>query len=173
MIGATDDLSALYAYSRWADEKVLGSLRALPPDAYVRELGGGWPSIRATWVHLAGATEAWARRLGGEDATRLPSVEELPALEDASRLLLAGHDSLAAIVASIPAARMTEPFTWKNLKGIPKTAPLFSVLRHVVNHGTYHRGQISSMVRRVGGAPVQTDMVLWGIELHERDHPSR
>jgi uncharacterized damage-inducible protein DinB len=168
-----DELSSLYAYSRWADERVLGALRALPREEYERELGGGWPSLRATWVHLAGATDAWHRRFSGEDAMRLPTAEELPGLEDAARLLLSAHDRLAPFVAALAPARLAGPFTWKNLKGIEKTAPFWSVLRHVVNHGTYHRGQISSMIRRVGGTPVSTDMVVWGIELHEAAGASR
>lgn len=163
-----DDLASLYAYSRWADERVLDSLRALPRADYERELGGGWPSLRATWVHLAGATEAWVVRFDGRDATRLPTVEELPDLEDAARVLVTAHDQLAPFVSVLPAGRLEEPFTWKNLKGVAKTAPFWTVLRHVVNHGSYHRGQISSMVRRVGGKPAATDMVLWGIEVHER-----
>ena len=54
------------------------------------------------------------------------------------------------------------------LKGEPKIAPFWAVLRHVVNHGTYHRGQISSMVKRVGGKPISTDMVVWGIEANDK-----
>ncbi len=163
-----DDLSSLYAYSRWADERVASALRSLPEGDYVREVGGGWPSVRATWVHLAGATDAWARRFSGVDATRLPTVEELPGVEDAVRLLFAAHERLAAFVAALPASRAGEPFTWKNLKGESRTAPFWVVLRHVVNHGSYHRGQISSMVRRLGGKPVSTDMVVWGISLLEK-----
>jgi uncharacterized damage-inducible protein DinB len=53
-----------------------------------------------------------------------------------------------------------------------KTAPLWAVLRHVVNHQTYHRGQISSMLRRLGAKPVSTDMVVWGIVIHEAGMPA-
>jgi uncharacterized damage-inducible protein DinB len=41
-------------------------------------------------------------------------------------------------------------------------------VRHVVNHQTYHRGQISSMLRRLGHAPKATDMVVWGIDVASR-----
>ncbi len=163
-----DDLSSLHAYSRWADERVAAALAALPREEYERELGGGWPSIRATWVHLAGATDAWAIRLGGVDATRLPSIDELPDLAAATGLLRSAHVKLAAYFQANPAPRADETFTWKNLQGVARTAPLWAVLRHVVNHGTYHRGQISSMIRRVGGKPVSTDMVVWGIETFEK-----
>ena len=61
-IGSTDDLAPLYAYNAWANGRVLESLRALPEADYVKEQGGGWPSLRSTFVHLAGATDAWAER---------------------------------------------------------------------------------------------------------------
>lgn len=159
-----DSLESLYAYDRWATERMLRSVRAVSAVDYVRELGGGWPSIRGTLVHLAGATDAWATRFSGAEATRLPTVDELPAFGDAEALLLSAGERLRALVPAFSPERLAGPFTWTNLSGAERTAPLWSVVRHAVNHGTYHRGQIASMVKRVGGTPLATDMVFWGIE---------
>jgi uncharacterized damage-inducible protein DinB len=159
-----DDLSSLYSFNEWANARVLDTLRALPEADYAREQGGGWPSLRATFVHLAVATDAWAERFSGRDATRLPTADDLPGLEDAARVLLAAQEKHARLLPTFDAARLAGPFAWKNLKGETKTAPFWVVVRHVVNHQTYHRGQISSMVRRLGHAPKSTDMVVWGIE---------
>lgn len=163
-----DDLFSLYAYNAWANARVVDSLRPLTEEQYVRELGGGWPSIRATWVHIAGATDAWARRFSGTDATSLPKESELPNLEDAISLANDAQHRLEAFLSALSPGRVAGPFSWKNLKGEEKTAPFWAVLRHVVNHASYHRGQVSSMVKRVGGAPKSTDMVLWGIEIQSR-----
>jgi len=163
-----DDLFSLYDYNKWANARVIGSLRPFSPEEYTRELGGGWPSIRATFVHLAGATDAWAERFGGKDVTVLPTPEQVPAFEDAATLLQGAETKLDAFLATLAPEKTAGAFTWKNLKGEPKTAPFWAVLRHVVNHGTYHRGQISSMVKRVGGKAIATDMVVWGIEANEK-----
>ncbi len=162
-----DDLLSLYAYSRWADTRTVESIRSLPPDAYTQELGGGWPSLRATLVHLAGATHAWAERFAGRDATRLPTEAEVPALDDAVKLLFGAHGVLEAFLHTVTPEQQAGPFTWKNLQAKERTAMFWVVLRHVANHGSYHRGQIASMVRRLGGKPLPTDMVLWGIERWE------
>ncbi|HEV8266884.1 MAG TPA: DinB family protein [Thermoanaerobaculia bacterium] len=162
-----DDLLSLYAYNKWANARVLDSLRSLSADDYTRELGGGWPSLRATLVHLAGATDAWAERFGGRDVTVLPTPEQVPTLENAATLLRGAETKLDAFLSTLAPEKPAGAFTWKNLKGEPKTAPFWAVLRHVVNHGTYHRGQISSMVKRVGGKPIATDMVVWGIEIQK------
>jgi len=163
-----DDLISLYAYNSWANARVLESLRALSEADYAKEQGGGWPSLRATLVHIAGATDAWAERFSGRDTTRLATIEQLPGLEDAARVLLAAEEKHVRLLPTFTPERLAGPFAWKNLKGETKTAPFWVVVRHVVNHQTYHRGQISAMVRRLGHAPKSTDMVVWGIEISPR-----
>ena len=160
------ELLSLYDYNEWANGRVITMLRSLPEADYVREMGGGWPSVRATFVHLAGATDAWAERFSGADVLVLPKESALPKLEDAVAVLLRAHAKHRAHVESLTREKLDCPFSWKNLSGEVKTAPFGIVVRHVVNHQTYHRGQISSMVRRLGHAPVATDMVRWGIEVH-------
>lgn len=168
MNAPADDIAALFAYNAWANEKTVASVRALPAEAYTRELGGGWPTLRATLVHLASATDAWAERLEGRDATRLQTVEEVPTLADAEALLSLAQRRLETILPAFTPDRLREPFAWRNLQLEVRTAPTWVVLRHVVNHASYHRGQVSSMVRRLGGTPAPTDMVRWGIELLSR-----
>jgi uncharacterized damage-inducible protein DinB len=161
----SDDAVSLFAYNRWANARMLAAVRPLPEADYVREVGGGWPSVRATLVHLAGATQAWVERLSGRDATRLPAPAEFPRFRDAEALLLKAEDSLDAFLPSFTPERLVTPFRWRNLQNTERTAPLWTVVRHVVNHSTYHRGQISSMVRSLGGTPLPTDLLLWGIEV--------
>ena len=167
-----DDLASLYAFNRWADSRVVHALRALDEEQYGRELGGGWPSVRATFVHVAGATWAWTERIAGRDCTKLHTVELLPHLEDAVTVLNEAHDRLDGIVAAATPERKNETFVWKNLAGAEKKAPFWVILRHDVNHESYHRGQISSMVKRLGAKPIATDLVLWGIETFEKESAS-
>jgi uncharacterized damage-inducible protein DinB len=162
-----DDLLALQDYNLWANRLLLESLAPLSHDEYVREMGGGWPSVRSTLVHLAGATRAWAERFDGRDATLLPTAEEVPALADAARMLNEADGRVSAFLATLGPERLAAPLVWKNLKGEPKSAPLWAVLRHTVNHASYHRGQVAAMLKRLGGRPVATDLVRWAIERHE------
>lgn len=162
-----DDLFALLDYNLWANRLLARSLAPLSREDYVREMGGGWPSLRATLVHLAGATRAWAERFEGRDATTLPTVEEVPTLADALRMLDEADARIAAFLATLTPERLAAPLVWKNLKGEPKAAPLWAVLRHVVNHASYHRGQAAAMLKRLGGTPAPTDLVRWAIERHE------
>jgi uncharacterized damage-inducible protein DinB len=37
--------------------------------------------------------------------------------------------------------------------------PLWQSLQHLANHGTYHRGQISTLLRQLGTKPILTDLI--------------
>ena len=161
-----DDLFALHDYNLWANRLLLESIAPLSHEDYVREMGGGWPSLRATLVHLAGATRAWAERLDGRDATALPTADDVPTFADAAAMLNDADARISAFLATRTPERLTTPFSWKNLMKEEKTAPLWTVLRHVVNHASYHRGQAAAMLKRLGGKPLPTDLVRWAIERH-------
>jgi uncharacterized damage-inducible protein DinB len=158
-----DSLSAMFEYNRWADERLLTACGQLTNEQYAREIGGSFPSIRATVAHHAGALRAWGTRFEGGDVRSLPSETEVPDAETAMRLIVEGHEALLR-EAGRPAEELNQIFTYRSLRGIMVSLPRWAVLRHVVNHGTYHRGQIANMMRQVGAAPPSTDYFLWAME---------
>jgi uncharacterized damage-inducible protein DinB len=156
-----DDLPALYRYHRWADEQYLAALARLTPEQYVARLGGSFPSVRATFVHLLAAAIIWEQRLSGQQVTTVPDEEEYPSYAAAAARLREQHDRLAAIVARTTPAALASTFDYRNTRGEEVSLPLWAVLRHVVNHGTYHRGQLANMLRLLGETPPATDLSLW------------
>jgi uncharacterized damage-inducible protein DinB len=163
----TDDLPSLFAFHRWADERMLDACRKLAPGQYAEPepFEVGWPTIRSIVVHLAWANQVWATRFLGEPQPP-PIVEtDLPTLDDAASLLLAGHDRFAnEVLPPLTPERLAANFTYRNYKGVMGAVPLWAALRHVVNHGTYHRGQVASKLKRRGIDPPVTDLVFWAIE---------
>ncbi|CAA9368248.1 MAG: hypothetical protein AVDCRST_MAG89-4314, partial [uncultured Gemmatimonadetes bacterium] len=53
--------------------------------------------------------------------------------------------------------------------GSGATLPLATLVRHSANHSTYHRGQLASMLRRLGAAPPSTDLLVFAVEQSQRD----
>jgi uncharacterized damage-inducible protein DinB len=53
------------------------------------------------------------------------------------------------------------PVNFITAKGLNVTQPFWQTLYQVVNHGTYHRGQVTNMVRILGRQPVTTDIFLF------------
>lgn len=158
-----DDLPSLLAYNRWADATILEAVRRLSPEDYVKEPVPGWASVRATVVHAAGALNIWARRLDGETVTARPTEAEVPTVDDAERLLRTGHDAFDRLYAAMTPERLASVWTYHDLTGAARRTPVWSVFRHVVNHATYHRGQVSSKLKRFGIQAPDTDLVYWAL----------
>jgi uncharacterized damage-inducible protein DinB len=159
-----DDLASLHAFNRWANDRVLDAVRKLTPDQYVQEPVPGWTSVRATLVHVADATDIWARRLQGENPAARATEADVPTVEDAARLLAKGHDAFDRLVATLTPEQLELVWSYCNFEGKDLRLPLWAVYRHVVNHASYHRGQIASKLGRLGVTPPSTDLVVWAIE---------
>ena len=158
-----DELADLYAYNAWANDRTIASVEALSDEEYARVLGGGWPSVADTLAHLASATRAWDERFAGRSPERLLTAKDLPRRGDAAAMLRAADAALAERVrASTPADR-EKILAYTNIQGKTKKVPAWAVFRHAVNHASYHRGQIASMVRMLGKEPKATDLVFWAI----------
>jgi uncharacterized damage-inducible protein DinB len=160
-----DTLASMFEYNRWADERLLTACGQLTEEQYAREIGGSFPSIRATVAHHAGALRAWGTRFEGGQVTALPSESEVPDVETALRLVVEGYETLVR-EAGRAGEELNQIFTYRSLRGFMVSLPRWALLRHVVNHGTYHRGQIANMMRQVGAAPPSTDFFLWAMEQH-------
>ncbi len=81
------------------------------------------------------------------DRSALPGEAELPTLDDDARLLAVAQDRLD---------RLAAPFVYRNTRGRAASLPLWAALRHVVNHASYHRGQVASKLKRFGVEPPVT-----------------
>ncbi|WP_435008602.1 DinB family protein [Tundrisphaera lichenicola] len=160
----TDDLATLFAYNRWADARVLEACRSVPADRYAAEVAPGWASLRSTIVHMAGAAQIWAKRFHGETSMKFYEESDLPTLDEAAQLLASAQDRLESLVAGQTPETLEAPFTYRNMRGITASAPLWAALRHVVNHATYHRGQVASKLKQLGVEPPVTDFVFYAIE---------
>ena len=160
----TDDFPTLFLYHREADALYVDAIRGLS-DAQYEEAEGfevGWPSIRAILVHLAGANDIWARRFLGDSPTHRITVAELPTLDGAAMLLSSAHDRFAnQVLPAMTPERLASVWTYRDVQGKPWSVPMWAALRHVVNHGTYHRGQLASKLKRRGVDPPVTDFVSW------------
>jgi len=159
----TDDFEALFDFNRWANVRMLGACRQLSAEQYAAEPVPGWTPVRTTVVHLAVVTEAWLRSLAGDPDDKYLTEPDLPTVADAERLIERAYRHFEAIRPTLTPDWLATPRT---IRGRTRTAvlPPWVVLRHVVNHSTYHRGQVASKLKRFGVVQPETDLVLWAFE---------
>lgn len=151
----------LYAYNAWANDRILDAVEALDAEAFTRDLGGSFGSIRGTLVHLVSAEWVWLERWKGRSPSGLDTGWTLETVADLRGRLADVERERSVFLARLDDGALEAPLEYQNTRGEPFRSPLWRLLRHVVNHGTWHRGQISLQLRLLGRPGVSTDMVLF------------
>ena len=157
------DIAALIshyaAYDIWANTRIADRLSNEPDSVLDASIKSSFPSLRATLMHIRNAEAAWFQRMSG--------IQQVWPAEPSEALgtFLKHVTVMCDYARSLSSYDLLAEASYKDLKGNTHTAPRWQALMHCFNHGSYHRGQIASMLRRIGGHPLQTDMILWGIEL--------
>ena len=159
----TDDFVALYAFNRWANDKMLDACRKLTPEQYAAEPTPGWAPVRFTVYHIAVVTDGWLRGLINDPDQSFPTEAEVATPDDAARLLDRAYRNLDALLPTLTPELLATPRTFSR-RGRTIVLPPWVVLRHVVNHTTYHRGQVASKLKRFGIQQPETDLVYWALE---------
>jgi uncharacterized damage-inducible protein DinB len=153
------DVTELFAYDAWANARVFEVAEALTPERLQARLASSFPSVRDTLGHLVGAAWIWLRRWRGESpAAPAWTRAELPEIR---RQLAIVETDRAAFLAGLTDADFDRPFDYRNLKGEPQHDRLGGTLLHVVNHGTYHRGQVATQLRQLACTPPNTDLIAY------------
>ena len=151
-----NDLLDLLAYHRWATERTLEAVSTLEPEDFTHEITSSFPSVRDTLVHTLGADRAWLGRLEGQAPTRVEPTE----YPDVATLRTAWTGVLErwpVVVAGFQ--NENAPVTYRSFAGDPFTNTLGEIVRHAVNHGTYHFGQVTTMLRQLGAQPIGLDLI--------------
>ncbi len=160
----------LYEFNRWANRRVIGAIGALREDEFRRDLGNSFPSVRDTLVHILAAEWSWLERWSGNTPGADPDHWPALDLDGVRKELEAVEERQIAFVRSLDADAMRRDVRYRSMAGDERAEPLGWLLRHVVNHSSYHRGQIVTMLRQLGAPAVATDLVLFYRE-HVRVSP--
>lgn len=153
-------LTQLVAYNVWASQKVGESIAELSLAQFHQKLGGSFPSIQETVQHLLQADWLWVQRLKESADHLLPADWETntpAAIVSQWHLVLSELIQVAEQLENTPAKLIS----FKTRNGVPYAMPVEDIVQHVVNHGTYHRGQLINMLKMVGANLSSTDYILW------------
>lgn len=158
MSSAGRELEALVRYSAWASKRLLDFAAGVPEADLRREIPNSHGGILKTFQHIFYADRVWLARL--EQAPVMPGLDPAPgpSVADLDRSWWPLLDRLTAYAAAEdPAARLT----FRLHSGAVHTLERGQIIRHVVNHATYHRGQVAAMLRQSGHTPPSTDLLYY------------
>ena len=154
------DRQTLLDYHYWARDRLLAALEPLTTDQFNRDLGSSFKSIRETVVHTYAAEWAWYSRWQGQSPTALMTSDAFPDVAALRQAWTEQEQKTRAFLEDVGDQGLTRVFEYKLLSGQPGATPLWQMLQHVVNHASYHRGQVTTMLRQLGVEPPKSmDMI--------------
>ncbi len=154
------DLRLLLDYHYWARDRVLEAASALTPEQFTRDLGSSFRSVRDTLAHIYAAEWAWYQRWQGASPTALLPADQFPDVRTLRAAWNEHEAKMRAFLDSLGEHGIDRVFEFKLLNGQPGSSIFWQNLQHVVNHGSYHRGQVTTMFRQLGVSPAKSmDMV--------------
>lgn len=154
-----DEIQLLYDYNAWANHRSLAAAEKLTNQQFVKPLGSSFSSVRDTLAHIYGAEWIWLERFQGRSPSGLPNVKDFEDLASLRERWLAHEERLLSFVRGLTQANLDREMEYKTLKFGVYSNPLWQSMQHVVNHGTYHRGQVTTMLRQLGAEPILTDLM--------------
>ena len=141
------------AYNTWSNDRMLADLIAagdIPDDAM--RLAG----------HLAGAERLWLGRL--VHARQRPEVWPDLSMDQLTAQLRELAHAWRGYGQSLSDARIGDAVSFENRRGDELSASSEDVLSHVLNHSTYHRGQVARILRQAGHQVTSTDWMRFVFE---------
>lgn len=150
------DAKALLDYHYWARDRVLDAVATLEDAAFVAPRGSSFSSIRDTLAHTFFAERAWYSRWQGNSPTQFPPFDQFP---DAASLRGAWREleqQVRAFVESLTDEDLQRVLRYRLLSGAEASSSMSQMIQHVVNHASYHRGQVTTMLRQAGASPAKS-----------------
>lgn len=160
-----DEFRTLYDYNSWANHRAMDACAALSNEQFTKDLGSSFRSVRDTLAHIMLGEWIWLERFQGRSPNTMPTADPYPDLAALKARWAEIERNLLALVAGLKQEDIDGVFEYETMiYGVYKN-PLGQSLQHLVNHGTYHRGQVATMLRQLGVKPVETDLMHF---YHER-----
>jgi uncharacterized damage-inducible protein DinB len=157
-----ESLRKLYDYNYWARDRQLEACSKLTAEQFLRPMGSSFGSLRDTLAHLLAVEWVWLERFQGRSPQAIPGW--LDALETVTSMRERWQDvecGLRRYLGDLRPETLARPLSYVNLKGEAWTYPLGQALFHLVNHQTYHRGQVTTLLRQLGGESVAVDFLVY------------
>ena len=147
------ELRTLLDYHYWARDRIVAAVATLTPEQFTKDLGSSFPSVRDTLAHMVGAETAWLLRWQGESPSALLPASQFPNAATVKKTWSALEKKLRAYFDHLGEQGINKVISYKLLNGTPGASPFWQMLQHVVNHASYHRGQVVTLLRQLGAQP--------------------
>jgi uncharacterized damage-inducible protein DinB len=154
-----EDIRLLYDYNSWANRRSLEAAAALSTEQFTKPLGSSFSSVRDTLAHIWGCEWLWLERFQGRSPASLPDVNQFNELSALRTRWEEDETRLNKFVATLTQDDLNRVHEYRTMNFGAYKNPLWQSMQHMVNHGTYHRGQVATMLRQLNAKPLSSDLI--------------
>jgi uncharacterized damage-inducible protein DinB len=151
-----NDLRHLIDYHYWARDRVLDAVRALEVSAFTAPRESSFTSIRDTLAHTYLAEWAWYSRWQGHSPSAFPALDQFADVDSLSTAWQDTEAKVRAFIEPMSDTDTTRVIGYRLFSGVEAASPMWQMVQHVVNHASYHRGQVTTMLRQAGATPAKS-----------------
>lgn len=157
-------LATYTTYNVWANERIINLIKKNIATFEV-ETANSFSTIKTTLIHIWGAEYAWYERLHGVSIDKFPSESRTFSAEEvfeAVRQHSKKFNDFVTEKSENDVAFLQSYLEFNDSLGQIYNMPVFGMIQHCMNHSTYHRGQIITMLRTLGAKKmVSTDLITY------------
>ncbi|MBM7607485.1 putative damage-inducible protein DinB [Lysinibacillus composti] len=152
-----EELIRLFDYHVWANERIKQHLKNLSEDILLQKVNSVFPTIAETIGHIITADETWYLRMQGKgDHIKSIQPKRIYSVDD---IVFESTSLYAELRKFLLDADFDDQIVYQNTKGEQFNNRISEIVQHIVNHGTYHRGNIAAMIRQQGHRGISTDYI--------------
>jgi uncharacterized damage-inducible protein DinB len=148
-----NDIRALLDYHYWARDRLLAAVEPLTAEQLTRDMGSSFRSIHDTVVHIYAAEWVWHSRWTGVSPTTLLDPAGFPDVATIRQRWAELEGQVRSFIESAGEAGLARVYDYKLLSGAAGRSELRQMVQHFVNHASYHRGQVTTLLRQIGVQP--------------------
>lgn len=153
------EIARLFAYNAWATNRVFEALAALPDIEYRCDLKASHGGLRGTMTHLVAVEKIWLSRLVGKPEPELMQEREAESLAALKEVWQEVATRTARFVSRLDEKVLEKRVEYVTTEGERYLNEVRQILLHMINHSSYHRGQLAALMRQLGHEPVNTDLI--------------
>lgn len=154
----------LYAYTYWADERILETAERVSEEQRFAPQPGGYGSIHTTLVHMISAQRMWLSRWQGTSTSKL-DPQDFPTLASIRARWQQTQQNLRVFINALSEADLARHLTYTNSAGNIYSPPIWQLIVHLVNHGTQHRSELALMLSALGYSPGDLDLAIYLLDV--------
>lgn len=143
-------LQSLSSYHIWANKLLFDRILKLDAAAAHTEIASSFPSLYKTVLHMWDAESLWWQRLRLQETQVRPSESFTGDFRDLVKAINEQSMLWKSWIDEARPVQIEHVFEYRTMKGDVYKSPVYEVVVHLYNHGTYHRGQIVTLLHHLG-----------------------